>query len=162
MIESSARLKQTIDEARPRLLSISERAASDKPFPDKWSLKEVLGHLCDSATNNRQRIVRMQGKADIGTFVYDQKVWVTSQHYQSEPWEQLVEFWYLYNAHLAHIIAHVDRGALGHLCDMGYAKPATLKFVIEDYIRHVDHHLGQIFTDAGPMEREIWVPRSPT
>ncbi len=161
MIDISSRLKQTIDEARPRLLSITEQRASEKPVPDKWSLKEILGHLLDSATNNRQRFVRMQAQADIGKLTYDQLQWVTVQHYQSEPWQAIVEFWYLYNAHLAHVIAHVDPGALDHLCDMGYAKPATLKFVIEDYLRHVEHHLGQIFSEAGPKDRKKWVSRDP-
>lgn len=161
MIAIETRLTQTIDAARPRLLSITEQSASEKPFPDKWSLKEILGHLLDSATNNRQRIVRMQGQADIGSFVYDQLHWVTAQHYQSEPWQAMVEFWYLYNAHLAHVISHVDRDTLEHLCDMGYSKPATLKFVIEDYVRHVEHHLGQIFADADPKDRMKWVSRDP-
>ena len=154
-------LKQTIDAARPRLLSISETRASEKPYPDKWSLKEILGHLLDSATNNRQRIVRMQQTAVLGTFTYDQKHWVTSQHYHAEPWQAVVEFWYLYNAHLAHVITHVDPASLSHVCDMGYAKPATLKFVIEDYVKHVEHHLGQIFSDADPRSREGWVRAEP-
>jgi hypothetical protein len=161
MIATATRLKQTIDAARPRLLAIPEQQASEKPFHDKWSCKEILGHLLDSAANNRQRIVRMQGQADIGSFVYDQQQWVTAQHYQTEPWQPLVEFWYLYNAHLSHVIAHVDRDTLENLCDMGYSKPATLKFVIEDYVRHVEHHLGQIFGDAGPRERKKWTSREP-
>ncbi len=85
-----------------------------------------------------------------------------SQQYRSEPWTNVVEFWYLYNAHLAHIIANVDTETLGNVCDMGYGRPATLKFVIEDYVRHVQHHLAQIFTDGDPRERQQWVPGVPS
>ena len=161
MTSSAQTLKSLIDSARPRLLSIAESSAGAKPYPDKWSLKEILGHLLDSASNNRQRIVRMQEKPDIGAFVYSQQHWVNVQHYQSEPWQSLVEFWYLYNAHIAHVVAHIDPSALGNQCDMGYAKPATLKFVVEDYIRHVEHHLGQIFAEADPRKREQWISRVP-
>ena len=156
MIAISQNLRMIIDSARPRLLSIMEARASEKPYAEKWSIKEILGHLIDSAANNHQRIVRMQETPNIGTFEYSQQHWVNSQHYQTEAWQDLVEFWFRYNAHIAHAIAHVDPGSLGHLCDMGYSLPATLKFVIEDYVRHVEHHLGQIFDDADPRERKRW------
>lgn len=154
-------LKGLINEAMPRLAIITESQASAKPYPDKWSLKEILGHLLDSAANNRQRIVRMQQAEDIGTFSYDQQHWVSAQHYQSEAWAALVEFWHLYNEHIAHMMEHVDPASLGHTCDMGYSAPATLRFVMEDYVRHVRHHLEQIFADADPLHRQRWVMRPP-
>jgi len=161
MMSTAQRLREIAESARTRLLSFSESRAAEKPHPDKWSIKEILGHLVDSATNNHQRIVRMQEAANIGTLTYKQLHWVKSQQYQTEPWEYLVEFWYLYNMHLAHIVAHVDPTSLNNMCDMGYAKPATLKFVIEDYVRHVQHHIDQIFTDSDPRERQQWVNRPP-
>ena len=154
-------LRSLIDAARPRLLAIPEANASAKSNPDKWSLKEILGHLLDSATNNHQRIVRMQEAVDIGKLTYDQQHWVRSQNYRDEPWEAIVEFWYRYNSHLAHVIGNVDPGALSHVCDMGYSKPATLKFVIEDYVRHVEHHLEQIMSESDPGKRRQWVSRDP-
>jgi hypothetical protein len=86
---------------------------------------------------------------------------VSIQDFASEPWAELIEFWYLYNAHLAHVIAHVDPLALPNVCEMGYGKPASLKFVIEDYLRHVEHHIGQILGDANARERARWVSRTP-
>lgn len=158
----SQQLKDMVDSARPRLLAISEARASEKPVPDKWALKEILGHLIDSASNNHQRIVRMQEVANLGTFTYSQQHWVNSQHYFEERWEDIVEFWYLYNTHLSHVIAHVAPGSLENVCDMGYAKPAGLRFVIQDYVRHVQHHLDQIFSGLDPRERERWVRRIPS
>jgi len=154
-------LTQTIEAARPRLLSIPDAEAGGKPYPDKWSLKETLGHLIDSAANNHQRIVRMQERADIGPFGYEQLHWVNSQHYQQEAWPQVVEFWYRYNTHLAHIIERVDGRCLSNTCDVGYDKPATLAFVIEDYLRHLNHHLNQIFSGADPRTRQSWESRVP-
>lgn len=155
-------LKQVINNARPDLLSIPEKKASEKPFPDKWALKEILGHLVDSAANNHQRIVRMQEVASLGKFTYTQQHWVDSQHYIEERWQDIVEFWYFYNTHLAHVMEHVDPGSLDNTCDMDYAGPATLMFVIEDYVRHVQHHLDQIFSGVDPRERQQWVRRQPS
>lgn len=155
------RLSETVRLAKPPLLSISEARASEKRYAEKWSLKEILGHLVDSAANNHQRIVRMQESRDIGMFTYTQEHWVASQKYHLEPWEAIVDLWFHYNVHLAHIIGEVDPRTLEHVCDMGYASPATLAFVIEDYLRHVQHHLGQIFDDMEPRERKKWISRDP-
>lgn len=162
MNTASQQLKQLIDSARSELLSIPEEKASQKAYVDKWSLKEILGHLIDSAANNHQRIVRMQEVVDLGAFTYTQQHWVDSQQYAAEGWEDVVEFWYRYNAHLAHVIAHVNPASLNNVCDMGYAEPATLKFVIEDYVRHVQHHLDQIFGGDDPKKRKQWVRRLPS
>jgi hypothetical protein len=82
--------------------------------------------------------------------------WVECQRYQAEPWGDLVNLWYFANKHLAHIIGHVDPGSLSRVCDMGYPEPATLQFVIAEYVRHVRHHLDQIFSVADPRERTKW------
>jgi hypothetical protein len=157
----AAQLLETVRTARPRLLAISEVRASEKPYAEKWSLKEILGHLVDSAANNHQRIVRMQEARDIGVFRYAQQHWVESQKYQSRLWDAIVEFWCQYNLHLAHVIGEVDPKALEHVCDMGYARPATLAFVIEDYLRHLQHHLAQVFSEGDPKLREKWTSRDP-
>lgn len=162
MIAAAQQLKHVIDTSRHRLLSIAERQASEKPYLNKWSIKEILGHLIDSAANNHQRIVRMLEAADIGKLSYTQQHWVKSQDYQGEPWENVVDFWYGYNSHLAHVIARVDPTTLNNLCDVEYAEPATLRFVIEDYLRHVQHHLDQIFSNADPRERQQWERQSPS
>jgi len=157
MLTVAQHLRDTIDAAKPRLLSITESRASEKPYPDKWSIKEILGHLVDSASSNHQRIVRMQESRDIGTFSYEQVHWVDSQHYRSEKWDDLVNLWYYYNKHLAHIIEHIDPGSLNNVCDVDYGKSVTLQFVAKDYLRHLQHHLDQIFSDADPRERAKWM-----
>lgn len=98
----------------------------------------------------------MQELPHIGTFRYSQLQWINAQHYQLELWPDLVELWYRYNLHLTHVITQVDPDSLSHLCDVGDPEPATLKHIIEDYVRHVEHHLGQIFSAADPRERKRW------
>jgi hypothetical protein len=157
MLTVAQDLRKAIDVARPRLLSIAESKASEKPYPDKWSIKESLGHLVDSASNNHQRIVRMQEVADIGKFAYEQLHWVSSQHYQSEQWHNVVNIWYFFNKHLAYIIEHIHPASLNNTCDIDYPEPATLRFVAEDYVRHLQHHLDQIFSDVDPRQRTKWM-----
>ena len=156
MLTVANKLRTLIEQTKPRLLAIPEIHASEKPQPDKWSLKEILGHLLDSASTNHQRIVRMQEVPDIGKLGYEQEHWVNAQHYRTEPWADLVHLWYFYNKHLAYIIEHIDPGSLSHVCDMDYPKPATLQFVAEDYVRHAQHHLDQIFSEAKPDKRAKW------
>jgi hypothetical protein len=156
MTDVAKQLREILENTKPRLLSFSEQHVSEKPFPEKWSLKEILGHLVDSASTNHQRIVRMQEKRDIGSFGYEQMHWVRSQHYNDEQWGDLVNIWYYYNRHLAHIIEHVNKKSLANTCEMDYPEPATLEYVIHDYVRHMQHHLGQIFSGADPRERAMW------
>ncbi|HTY59548.1 MAG TPA: hypothetical protein VMF59_12060 [Bacteroidota bacterium] len=59
------------------------------------------------------------------------------------------------------MIANVDPASLSHTCDMGYAAPASLAFVIEDYIRRLHHHPGQILGGGDPAGRDKWTPRTP-
>lgn len=156
MKEIALQLREILEQTKPRLLALSEKQISEKPYGEKWSLKEILGHLVDSASTNHQRIVRMQASKNIGRFGYEQEHWVNSQHYRSESWNDLVNIWYYYNKHLAHIIEHVDKNTLDNTCDMDYPEPKKLEFVITDYVRHLQHHLKQIFSGADPQKRAKW------
>jgi hypothetical protein len=138
-------LREAIETARPRLEAMSERVATIKTRPDKWSAKETIGHLIDSAANNHQRLVRAQaGLTDLQPYRYAQNQWVDVQGYQSAEWRTLVSLWYFYNLHLAHIIENIPAGFHDGILDV-WDEPATLRFVAEDYVRHLRHHLDQIF-----------------
>lgn len=156
MHTESTKLKEIIEQTKPRFLALTEKQASGKPYDEKWSLKEILGHLIDSEGNNRQRIVRMQEKPDIGTFKYTQPHWVAVQHYQNETWNDLVYTWYFVNKHLAHVIEHINPATMKNTCDVGDPEPATLQSVVTGYIRHVQHHVDQIFSGADPRQRSKW------
>jgi hypothetical protein len=137
-------LLKAIETALPGLQSIPETQASKKPAPDKWSAKEIIGHLIDSAANNHQRFVRAQfGITNLQPYRYAQDQWVSVQHYQSADWPALLSLWHYYNVHLAHVIAHIQPELLDVQLDV-WDEPATLRFVAEDYVRHLKHHLNQI------------------
>ena len=130
--------------AVPRLLALTETECSFRPAPHKWSKKEILGHLIDSASNNHQRFVRAQLSSEIRLPSYEQEDWVRTQAYQTESWENLVQLWKAFNLHLLHLGAEIQGERLNSMCFIGTDEPVTLEFIITDYVRHVKHHLRQI------------------
>jgi hypothetical protein len=137
-------LESLLGMAIPRLLAVSESESSFRPGPDKWSKKEILGHLIDSASNNHQRFVRAQLSSEIRLPEYEQEEWVRRQSYQTESWENLVQLWKSFNLHVLHLGAKIPGERLSSICFIGSNEPVTLEFLFIDYVRHVKHHLQQI------------------
>jgi hypothetical protein len=127
-----------------RLRKIDEKAAAERPAPNKWSKKETLGHLIDSAANNHQRFVRLQTTERIDLPGYQQEDWVRLNGYQQRPWLEIIDLWQKYNSHLAEIIRHVDTHSLRHIWHMPDGKEVDLEFIMRDYVVHLRHHLEQI------------------
>jgi Tfp pilus assembly protein FimT len=137
-------LESLLNMAVPRLRALSEAESSSAPTPGKWSKKEILGHLIDSAGNNHQRFVRAQLSSEIRLPEYQQDDWVRSQSYQTESWENLVQLWRSFNLHLLHVGTLIPGERLSSMCFIGTNEPVTLEFLFIDYVRHVKHHLQQI------------------
>jgi hypothetical protein len=148
-------LQQTVETAAARLMALSELQVQTSAGEGRWSAKEILGHLIDSAANNHQRFVRAQATDDLVFGGYEQEYWVGVQHYDEVPWPALVGFWQAYNLHLAHIIAHIPRATLTasrsrHTLDkiawqaVDPGTPTTLAYLIGDYLGHLKMHLRQI------------------
>jgi hypothetical protein len=127
-----------------RLRNMDESTAAKKPAPGKWSNKEILGHLIDSAANNHQRFVRLELGASIDLPGYDGDEWVRLQRYQARPWLEIIDLWVNYNTQLASVIHHVDSSSLRHVWNMPDGKNADLEFIMRDYVVHLRHHLEQI------------------
>jgi len=127
-----------------RLRQIDEQAASVRPAPGKWSKKEILGHLIDSAANNHQRFVRLQLTPRLELPGYDGDAWVSLQRYQERPWRDIVDLWLMYNTQLAEVIRYVDPPALRNIWRAPDGKDVDLEFIIRDYLVHMQHHLDQI------------------
>ena len=140
----AATLLHTIEEAVTRLRATEPERTTFKASEATWSAREVLGHLLDSAVNNHQRFVRAQQVSEFSFPGYEQTFWVRSQHYQGSSWLELVELWYLYNRHLAHVIRHIPADQWDTPCTIGTSEPVTLGFIVEDYLPHLKHHLSQV------------------
>ncbi|AZB08905.1 DinB family protein [Chryseobacterium sp. G0162] len=138
-------LKNIIDTELQRFQTISEEEWIDKKSPEKWSKKEIIGHLCDSAFTNIRRFVVTQYKEN-ENIVYDQNVWVKAQNYQNVPTAELINLWKGLNYQVVHIVENIPDEALQRTCDTTKTEPQvfTLEFIIKDYIEHLQHHLEAI------------------
>ena len=104
----------------------------------------MIGHLIDSASNNHQRFVRAALQESLELPGYDQDGCVRVAAVQELPWNALLALWTSYNRYLAHVIAHLPAEKLNVPCRIGSSEPVTLRFLAEDYVTHMLHHLEQI------------------
>jgi hypothetical protein len=152
--EFLADFRQTVDRAADRLLAISNDEAAIRAAPGKWSRKEIIGHLIDSASNNHGRFVRAQLHEDLVFAGYDQDAWVRVQRYEDRPWADLVRLWQAHNHQIAHVMETADTDAATrprarhNLDELAWealpaAQPATLDWFMRDYVGHLKHHLRQ-------------------
>jgi DinB superfamily len=135
---------QTIAENYVRLAIISNADATAPRAAGKWSPKEIIGHLIDSAANNHQRFVRAQLSDNYDSLGYEQESWVAVQAYQDAAWLELLTLWKVYNEHLIRIIALIPDDKLNRTFRIASEEPVTLDYWVEDYLRHMQKHLGQI------------------
>jgi hypothetical protein len=143
-IYEQLRFGDHIESAHGALLGISEEHSISTFREGGWSRKEILGHLIDSALNNHQRFVRASLDGSYEGPSYAQTGWVNMHGYGSMPWASLLEHWRLQNRLLGEVIRRIPEARLEALCRVGNDPPVTLRFLIEDYLQHLDHHLQQI------------------
>jgi len=148
--------RHTVENGKARLLEIPAEETS-AGAPGKWSPKEIVGHLIDSAANNHQRFIRAQFTNDLVFPGYEQEAWVTSQKYNEESWPDLVQLWAAYNLHLLHVVSVMPDDVLTrvrteHNLDqiawsaVPKTTPTTLEYFVRDYAGHMRHHLKQILS----------------
>jgi len=142
MIQKSILRLSFLCDTIPGLLSaIDEQSFSAKPAPQKWSKKEIIGHLIDSATNNHQRFVRGQFEEN-PKIVYDQNKWNEHNYYDRMSSKQVILFWTAYNKQLVEVIKNIPKEKLQNKVNTEASH--TLEFLIIDYVEHMEHHLRQV------------------
>ena len=142
----------------PLLLSLSEEQVNVRRNSQNRTVKMLVGHLIDSASNNHQRMVRLQyaprcghsmPNTEMGMLVFpdytqDNDLWIQLQDYQHEDWQQLVTLLNLYNRHICHVIRSVDETKLNNYWIDYEGCRVTLDAMIRGYVKHLQLHFGQI------------------
>src|SRR5215831_14608376 len=141
MKEIALKLNKIIDDQLPSLQTISQEKFQFKPSPTKWSKKEILGHLVDSAQNNLRRFIVAQYD-ERPKIVYNQDKWVAISNYQQYETTELIDFWYRLNKHICHVLTFLPDEMSKRLVET--EQMHELKWLAEDYIRHLLHHLHQV------------------
>jgi hypothetical protein len=117
------------------------------PSPEKWSKKEIVGHLIDSAMVNLQRFVRCTYQEGF-KLVYDQVEWVEAQRYKYAEIKELLFLWQSLNWQIIRVLKNYPEDRLQVMCDNSKTTQSfhTIEWLAEDYVRHLNHHLIQIYS----------------
>lgn len=136
-------LRAIIDATLQEFAALPESEWTHKPNPAKWSKKEVLGHLIDSALNNHRRFIVTQ-YSENQNIVYHQDEWVAFQAYQQANTQDLIDLWRLINLQIVRILEVMPKSAYQYTCDTGKDGQHlhTLEWLAEDYVGHLKHHLN--------------------
>ena len=151
-------LLSIVENGSKQIKEIDAKNMSFKPSDEKWSKKQILGHLIDSGVNNYSRILLAQTKDDLIFEGYDQVNWVKLNNYQSRNAEEILKIWEMINIHISQLIAVIPKSVMTrktvhHNFDkismrtLQKGEESNLSYLIWDYIFHVEHHLAQIIGD---------------
>ena len=142
ILKTAERLNHLTQVIPPLLISIPENEFARKPRPDKWSKKQIVGHLIDSAANNHHRFIRTRIE-DVPHISYNQDKWNDLTHYNDFNSSGLIDLWNSYNKLLTHIISNISEKDLDRKCKAGNEEH-SLRYLITDYVVHLEHHLRQV------------------
>jgi hypothetical protein len=131
--------RELVDSFYDHMVNVPEATAGIRPSEDKWCLKEIIGHLVDSASNNHQRFVRLQFGDLLDFPAYDGEEWVRKQKYREMNWNRLILLWHNYNCVLLNIIENMDGGAYSNVWVKG-EDTIQLDELVVDYYRHMRAH----------------------
>ena len=137
-------LRAEVDAALPRLRALSPARAVEARGAGKWVRSEILGHLIDSAANNHQRFVRARFSDPFVWPGYEQDAWVAAHRYRERPWPELIGLWAALNEQVVAAMQSVPADRLSTSCVIGNDPPVSLEWLMNDYVRHMRHHLAQI------------------
>ncbi len=142
MKKESLKLKKMIKKTYYEYTDIKDEICSINLSPDTWSIKEIFGHLIDSAANNYQRFVRLQETDSLDFPGYDYNR-IKIIKYNSYSYPQILELWKQYNLLLCHIIKNMDDSKRENSWNTD-GRELTLSFLVTDYIDHLEIHLSQL------------------
>jgi len=156
-------LKDIIEEVYPVFERMSSAQFSEKPSENKWSPKEIVGHLVDSAFNNHRRIIKAESQEDLLFEGYDQDEWVARNNYQNRSKKDILELWRISNLHFGESVYSLSKEKLNHktkvhsyfgwsMIPFEEGKEESIVYLIADFVYHTEHHIVQILPD---YERKV-------
>lgn len=148
-ISIAEEIKTLVLNWEPKLLSFSKKVISDNRNTQNRSIKQIIGHMIDSASNNTHRVVHLQYREmplrfhNYATFGNNDK-WIEIQNYQEESWEDLVQLWKFTHLHFSHVIQNIDPDKLKNEWIANFNEKITLQQMVEDFPRHLKLHISEV------------------
>ncbi len=142
----TAGILQVINEWESKLAGLDKEVITTRRNSQQRTIKQLLGHLIDAASNNHQRMVRLQYNEELIFPDYQQNndMWIVLQDYQHADWNDLVQLWKFYNRHIVQVIHSVNRQALSNYWYSYKGVEVTLETMIHDYLGHLRLHMNEI------------------
>jgi len=145
----SVEIKSLIREWEPVLCSLPGEVITQRRNSQNRTIRQILGHMVDSASNNIHRVIHLQYQPSPLVFPNyashgNNDRWIAIQNYQNEDWLNLIQLWKYSLLHYCHVIENVDAGKLGNEWIAGPDSLVTLKEMIPDFNRHLKLHLSEI------------------
>lgn len=142
-------IHKMVNEWESKLANLSTEVISGRTNIQNRTIKQILGHLIDSASNNTHRIVHLQYRENPLKFPNyasngNNDRWIAIQNYKDEDWNNMINLWKFSNLHLVHIIENVNPEKLDNQWFYSEEKLVSLKDGIIDYMRHLKLHLDEI------------------
>ena len=142
-------LRNFITDWEQKLNSLPEDITSGRRNKQQRTIREIVGHMIDSATNNTHRIVHMHYQESPVSYpdyanLGNNDRWIAIQNYQEEDWDLLVKLWASINNHIVHVIQQVDEAKLQQVWISALGEEVSLQEMIMDYPRHFRLHLEEI------------------
>ena len=150
------RLQAAILFVPSEIIQFNEAALTHRPASNKWSKKEILGHLIDSARVNLQRFLEAQHTKNSYTIhPYQQNELVKINDYQTQPIGELIQLWRTTNQQISRIFQKIEIEKLDLPIEIPHEeKSVNLRFVMKDYVEHLEHHLRQIFGSLDFLQKK--------
>ena len=147
MKETTHKLEQLLKSGAEYISNTSESDLSYKINPKKWSKKEILGHLIDSGINNLQRFTEIQFEnKPYKIRKYNQDELVKANDYQNAETKEILEFWKSINNRILYVIKQQTEETLAFKIELEKEDFSDLRFLMNDYVDHMEHHLNQIMS----------------
>jgi DinB family protein len=147
MTEVARKFRADLDEVHRAIVSLPGSLA-DVPWREGgWTRKQIVGHLLDSAANNRQRFVRASSEGTYAGPKYAQDAWVAAHGYAEQSWPRLLSWWETEHEILISVVDRIPEDRLQTQCVVGEDAAVSLQFLIEDYVEHQKGHVKQLLAE---------------
>ena len=145
----SKELLDLIEIWEPKLFALSDDIISQRRNSQNRTIKQITGHMVDSASNNTHRVIHLQYEESPLIFpdyanLGNNDRWIAIQNYQDEDWHDLVQLWKYTNKHFAHVIQNINKEKLNNVWLSALNEEVSLEDMIVDFPRHFKLHLNEI------------------